>query len=319
MTICAVIQVVVDSFLDYVCMGFSDKISKQFIPTVCIMRVQMKTVRWKPSWKIKFCHSIYPQNQSFFDGGGAGEVSRLNCFNVWSEWRQSIAREDVSRNAADDPACHRVLEEFLGQESVAEYCLNIAVRTTPSPALHPPPPHCLHTLAPLQRLERLCGTCGGGAEAQDATGRGCAPPPGVAEVPGQGAGPARAQRGHSGRREYAGAGARDGVLDRGWTGRGWHRDGDPPCQTHYQIPILNLAGMDVCEVMDRLDRIAQTRDRRDVEQEIAISGGSADASPSVTPARQSATSGMRTGGWRRVLSRRGPMEDWLTRNLQRRT
>ena len=87
---------------------------------------------------------------------------------------------------------------------------------------------------------------------------------------------------------------------------------------HYRIPILNLAGMDVREVMDRLDRVAQARDRRDAEQEAAISGGSADASPSVTPARHSATSGMRTGGRRRVSRSRGPMEDWLTGNLQRR-
>ena len=36
---------------------------------------------------------------------------------------------------------------------------------------------------------------------------------------------------------------------------------------HYRIPILNLAGMDVREAMDRLDRIAQARDRRDVEQD----------------------------------------------------
>ena len=37
--------------------------------------------------------------------------------------------------------------------------------------------------------------------------------------------------------------------------------------------------------MDGLYRMAQIRDRRDLEQDLAISGGSADASPSVAPAR----------------------------------
>ena len=54
---------------------------------------------------------------------------------------------------------------------------------------------------------------------------------------------------------------------------------------HYRIPILNLAEMDMREAMDRLDRTAQTRDPRDLKQELANSDGSADASPSVTPAR----------------------------------
>ena len=54
---------------------------------------------------------------------------------------------------------------------------------------------------------------------------------------------------------------------------------------HYRIPILNLAGMDVREAMDRLDRIAQTGDPRHVEQELAISGESADEKPTLTPAR----------------------------------
>ena len=54
---------------------------------------------------------------------------------------------------------------------------------------------------------------------------------------------------------------------------------------HYRIPIFNLARMDVREAMDRLDRIARARDHRDVEQDVAISGGTADEKPSVTPAR----------------------------------
>ena len=54
---------------------------------------------------------------------------------------------------------------------------------------------------------------------------------------------------------------------------------------HYRIPVLNLSGMDVREAMDRLDRIAETRDRRDLEQELAISGRSSEGSPSMTPAR----------------------------------
>ena len=86
------------------------------------------------------------------------------------------------------------------------------------------------TLARLQRLERDRGSRVDGAGAAEAPGCGRAPPPGVAEVPGEGAGPARAQRGYPGRPRYARAGARDGVLDRGRTGRGRHRDGDPPCQ-----------------------------------------------------------------------------------------
>ena len=54
---------------------------------------------------------------------------------------------------------------------------------------------------------------------------------------------------------------------------------------HYRIPILNLAGMDMREAMDRLNRIGQARDRRDVEQELAVSCGTADEKPAVTPAR----------------------------------
>ena len=54
---------------------------------------------------------------------------------------------------------------------------------------------------------------------------------------------------------------------------------------HYRIPILNLANIDMRTAMDRLDRIAQTRDPRDVEQELAVSGRTADEGPSVTPAR----------------------------------
>ena len=54
---------------------------------------------------------------------------------------------------------------------------------------------------------------------------------------------------------------------------------------HYRIRILILAGMDMREAMDRLDRIAQARDRRDVEQHVAISDGNAEEKTSVTPAR----------------------------------
>ena len=54
---------------------------------------------------------------------------------------------------------------------------------------------------------------------------------------------------------------------------------------HSRIPVLNLADIDVREAIDRLDRIAQTRDRRDADQELAVSGRSSDVSPSVVPAR----------------------------------
>ena len=54
---------------------------------------------------------------------------------------------------------------------------------------------------------------------------------------------------------------------------------------HYRVPVLNLAGMDMREAMDRLDRIAQSRDSRDMERELATSRGSEGESPSVTLAR----------------------------------
>ena len=54
---------------------------------------------------------------------------------------------------------------------------------------------------------------------------------------------------------------------------------------HYRIPILNLAEMDVREAMDRLDRIAKARDRRDAALELAVSRGTADEKPSMTLAR----------------------------------
>ena len=54
---------------------------------------------------------------------------------------------------------------------------------------------------------------------------------------------------------------------------------------HHRIPILNLAETDMRAAMDGLYRMAQIRDRWDLEQDLAISGGSADASPSVAPAR----------------------------------
>ena len=51
---------------------------------------------------------------------------------------------------------------------------------------------------------------------------------------------------------------------------------------HYRIPVLNLATVDVSEAMDRLDRIAETRHRCDVEQERALEGGTPDRRPSAT-------------------------------------
>ena len=54
---------------------------------------------------------------------------------------------------------------------------------------------------------------------------------------------------------------------------------------HYRIPILNLATLAVRETMDRLDRIAETRNRRHVEQERALAGRSRDGRPSETVAR----------------------------------
>ena len=52
---------------------------------------------------------------------------------------------------------------------------------------------------------------------------------------------------------------------------------------HYRIPALNLATLDVREAMDRLERIAETRHRRDVEQERALAGGTTDRKPSEAP------------------------------------
>ncbi len=54
---------------------------------------------------------------------------------------------------------------------------------------------------------------------------------------------------------------------------------------HYRIPVFNLAGMDMREAMDRLERIGQSRDSPDLERELATSGGSEGEIPSVTPAR----------------------------------
>ena len=48
---------------------------------------------------------------------------------------------------------------------------------------------------------------------------------------------------------------------------------------HQRIPILNRAETDMRAAIDRLYRMAQTGDRRDLEQDLAISGGSADAKP----------------------------------------
>ncbi len=75
---------------------------------------------------------------------------------------------------------------------------------------------------------------------------------------------------------------------------------------HYRIPILNLASIDMCAAMDRLDWIAQTRDRRDVEQELAVSGGTVDATHPLPRRCPSATSGMRIGGRRKAFSSRLP-------------
>ena len=53
---------------------------------------------------------------------------------------------------------------------------------------------------------------------------------------------------------------------------------------HYRIPVLNLATLEVREAMDRLDRIAVTRDRRDLVQERTLAGRSPDGRPSETAA-----------------------------------
>ncbi|MDE0407588.1 MAG: DUF4326 domain-containing protein [Alphaproteobacteria bacterium] len=52
---------------------------------------------------------------------------------------------------------------------------------------------------------------------------------------------------------------------------------------HYRIPVLNLATLDVREAMDRLDRIAETHSRRDVERERALAGRTPDRTPSEAP------------------------------------
>ena len=64
----------------------------------------------------------------------------------------------------------------------------------------------------------------------------------------------------------------------------WTRDGQDYGGTglairlaqHHRIPVLNLAEMDVRAAMDRLERIAQTLDRRN-EKQHAVEGRSADA------------------------------------------
>ena len=103
--------------------------------------------------------------------------------------------------------------------------------------------------------------------------------PSVVEVSGQGPRPTRAQRGYPGRREYAGAGARNGLLDRERMGRGGTGIAIRLAK-HYRSPVLNLAEMDMRAAMDRLQRIAQARDPRQLEPEHAISGGSEHESPS---------------------------------------
>ena len=54
---------------------------------------------------------------------------------------------------------------------------------------------------------------------------------------------------------------------------------------HYRIPVFNVAGMDMRQAMDRLDRIGQSRDSRDLERELGASGGFEGEIQSVTPAR----------------------------------
>ena len=56
-------------------------------------------------------------------------------------------------------------------------------------------------------------------------------------------------------------------------------------RSHGWVRALNLAEMGMCEVMDRLDLVAPTRELRDADQELAMSGGSPVGSPSVTTAR----------------------------------
>ena len=49
---------------------------------------------------------------------------------------------------------------------------------------------------------------------------------------------------------------------------------------HYRIPVLNLAALDAREAMDRLDRIAQSRESRDMAQERALADRTSERSGS---------------------------------------
>ena len=73
---------------------------------------------------------------------------------------------------------------------------------------------------------------------------------------------------------------------------------------HYRIPVLNLAELDMRAAMDRLDRIGQTRDRRDVAQDQALPNRSAEGRPSETAKRPQSTRAMRIGGVRKAIGRR---------------
>ena len=54
---------------------------------------------------------------------------------------------------------------------------------------------------------------------------------------------------------------------------------------HYRIPVLNLAELDVLAAMDRLDRIGQTHNRRDLAQDQALPNRSAEGRPLETVQR----------------------------------
>ena len=54
---------------------------------------------------------------------------------------------------------------------------------------------------------------------------------------------------------------------------------------HYRIPVLNLAELDMRAAMDRLDRIGQTHDRRDLAQDQALPRRSPEGKPSETAQR----------------------------------
>ena len=85
---------------------------------------------------------------------------------------------------------------------------------------------------------------------------------------------------------------------------------------HYRIPVLNLAELGMRELMDRLDRIAQTRDRRDLAREQALPGRAPERSPSEAVQR-AAPDKSDKDWWCADRERQAPVEETRSATRQR--